>query len=164
VGYGTSIHIYLKRVNDDARKAAPKVHEDAVIHTEKKFRTILIVEDNKEVLSVTASMVENLGYTILTAENANDALAILQSRSDIHLLLTDVMLPGALNGPALAKKALEIHPDLKVLFNSGYAEQAIIENGLLEEGVNLLSKPFRKPQMAEKLSSLLGNSPESAET
>jgi two-component SAPR family response regulator len=71
------------------------------------------------------------------------------------LLLTDVMLPGKLNGPELAKQAVAFHPNLKVLFNSGYAEHAIMQNGLLDDGVHLIGKPFLKRQLANKIAEVL---------
>lgn len=113
------------------------------------------MEDNPEVLKLTASMVKSLGYDVLTALDGEAALDILRKRNDIDLLMTDVMMPGELNGPAVAKHAKDLHPDIKVLFNSGYAEHAMFESGLLQEGVVIISKPFRKPQLAVKLTSVL---------
>ena len=116
---------------------------------------MLVVEDNQFVLRLTTAMVKSLGYDVLEAETGNAAMKILKTRSDIDLLLTDVMLPGSLNGPVLAKRALRLHPGLKVLFNSGYAEDTILQNGILEAGVHLISKPFRKQQLGIKITEVL---------
>lgn len=155
VGHGTSVRIYLPRVEKSAyeRKLTVETEEEP----QKKSKLILIVEDNPDVLALTSAMTESLGYDIITAENGDDALRQLEQNTDIDLLLTDVMLPGSLNGPVLAKRALAMYPNIKVLFNSGYAEQAIIESGLLDKHMHMLSKPFRKPQLAHKLNELLGD-------
>jgi len=153
VGHGTSIKIYLPR----AEGAMLSIEEAKIkpVCEEKKAKRVLVVEDNKDVLKLTSSIVESLGYSVLTAVDGDKAIKILEEQSDIDLLLTDVMLPGKLNGPELAKRAAALYPDLKILFNSGYAEQAIVQSGLLEEGVNLISKPFRKQQLANKIEEVL---------
>ena len=157
VGHGTSIKVYLPRAEGMSPSAdAPAVEKP--LCNAKKSCLVLVVEDNKNVLKLTSSMVESLGYDVLTAETGDAALEILRSRSDIDLLLTDVMLPGELNGPVLAERAQDLYPSLKVVFNSGYAEHAILKSGLLEEGMHLLSKPFRKQQLAEKLEEVLEGS------
>jgi CheY-like chemotaxis protein len=149
VGYGTTIKIYLPQ----AQHAVAMPHEITPTHpaTLVTSRLILIVEDNQEMLALTSAMVESLGYRILQAETGEAALDILNARDDIDLLLTDVMLPGVLNGPVLAERAVVRHPRLKVLFNSGYAEHAIKQSGILEGNVHLISKPFRKQELADKL-------------
>jgi len=152
-GHGTSIKIYLPRAEGDV--SVVKQAKPEALPVEEKSALILVVEDNKEVLKLTSSMVQSLGYEVLQAETGGEAMRILEARSDIDLLLTDVMLPGDINGPALAKRALAIHPKLKVLFNSGYAEHAILESGILEVGVNLIGKPFRKQQLANKIEDVL---------
>jgi len=154
VGHGTTIKIYLPRAEGVPYEEAAL--DESLQHAlHKNVKVILVVEDNKNVLKLTAAMVESLGYQVVPTETGDDAIQILRTRQDIVLLLTDVMLPGKINGPALAAQAKEIHPNLKVLFNSGYAEHAIFQSGLLEEGVHLISKPFRKQQLAEKLAELL---------
>ncbi len=149
--HGTTIRIYLPPA-DGQIMTVP--HDTPGITP--NLRKVLIVEDNPEVLKITSSMVESLGYHVVTAEHGEAALTLLRHSSDIDLLLTDVMLPGPLNGPALAKQAMLLRPAIKVIFNSGYAEHAIMESGLLEEGVPLLSKPFRKAQLAQKIAEVLG--------
>jgi PAS domain S-box-containing protein len=150
-GIGTTVRLYLPRSEKELHTAAAK----SVVPYEKYGQRVLVVEDNPEVLSVSATMVESLGYEVLKATSGDEALLILKQRNDIDLLMTDVMMPGLLNGPALAKEARKLHPQLKVLFNSGYAEHAMRESGMLEEGVFLLVKPFRKGQLAEKLNAVL---------
>jgi PAS domain S-box-containing protein len=154
VGKGTSIKIYLPRA-----EGSPS-HLDTggmdIAGAPSAGKCVLIVEDDKEVLALTAAMVESLGYTVLTAESGDAALLTLAEEPGIDALLTDVMLPGSLNGPALARRAVELRPELKVLFTSGYAEHAIIQSGVLEQGVNLISKPFRKRVLAERLANLIG--------
>lgn len=153
-GKGSSIRIYFPIAEGEAVSLNKKITEKP-IEAKGKTRVILVVEDNKHVLKLTSAMVESLGYAVIQAETGEAAIAILKARNDIDLLLSDVMLPGELNGPALAKQAVKLLPNIKVLFNSGYAADYIFQSGLLEEGAQLLSKPFRKRQLAEKISALL---------
>jgi PAS domain S-box-containing protein len=153
LGYGTTIKIYLPRAMGAAGRAEPAAPSPPVAKHQAK--TVLVVEDNKEVLALTVAMVEDLGYTALQAETGEEALSLLEGRHDVQLLLTDVMLPGTLNGPVLAQRAVSLYPSLKVLFNSGYAEHAIMQSGILEEGVHLIGKPFRKQQLGEKIEEVL---------
>lgn len=157
VGHGTSIKIYLPRAEDHVKYVTPEQPDHRNTQPHKKKEKILVVEDNKDVLKLTSSMVETLGYSVITADDGEKALEIFRSqeRHSIDMLLTDVMLPGRINGPLLAKQAMAIYPHLRVLFNSGYAEHAIFEAGLLEEGVHLLGKPFRKNQLAQKILEVL---------
>jgi len=153
LGHGTSIKIYLPRA-DGATLNIEQAHV-TLPSTAKKSKLILVVEDNNEVLKLTSSMVEDLGYDVLRAETGDTAIKILEAHPEIELLLTDVILPGAINGPLLAKRAVELYPNLKVIFNSGYAEQAVVQNGILEEGAHLISKPFRKQQLANMIEDVL---------
>ncbi len=152
-GHGTTVKIYLPRAPGESDLLVK--HETNGIRLSEKKALILVVEDNKEVLKLTSTMVESLGYTILTAPTGDIALNLLKQHPDIALLLTDVMLPGALNGPGLAKHALLLNSRLKVIYNSGYAEHVIQQRGILEPGVNLIAKPFRKQQLAAKIAEVL---------
>lgn len=152
VGQGTSIKMYLPRTDAVITPDEPNPHP---ILAKKLSARILIVEDNPEVLKLTSSMVESLGYDVISAYTGDQAMLLLETRDDIDLLLTDVMLPGTLNGPAMAKRAVALHPGLKVIFNSGYAEQAMMQSGLLEKNVHLIGKPFRKEQLAAKIAEVL---------
>lgn len=154
IGHGTAVKIYLPKAEGEAQIPANKSTGEAG-PVEKNASIVLVVEDNKNVLKLTSGMVESLGYKVITATSGDAAIEILERREDIDLLLTDVMLPGMLNGPELAKLAVKLHPNLKVIFNSGYAEHAIHESGILENGVHLISKPFRKQQLAAIIKEVL---------
>ena len=94
---------------------------------------------------------------MLSAEHGDAALTVLQRRSDIELLFTDVVMPGKLNGRQLADAAQLLHPALKVLFTSGYTENAIVHHGRLDSGVLLLAKPYRKSELARMIRLALGS-------
>lgn len=153
IGHGSVVKIYLPKAEGERYLSKEKTGME--LTQQARTHLILVVEDNENVLKFTSSMVESLGYNVITAETGDAAIHILKQRSDIDLLLTDVMLAGALNGPELAKLAGTIRPGLKVIFNSGYAEHAIHESGILEQGVHLLTKPFRKQQLAGILKDVL---------
>jgi PAS domain S-box-containing protein len=153
-GFGTSVKIYLPRAQQATQATEANRKMPQPIKADKS-RLVLVVEDNADVLKITSAMIESIGYRALTASSGDEAMRIIRQRGDIELLISDVMLPGELNGPALAKQAVAHSPGLKVLFNSGYAEQALQSSGLLNENVHLISKPFRKMQLASKIAELL---------
>ena len=111
---------------------------------------ILVVEDDPMMLKFTTDAVRELGYTVVQAENATAALAALNSRSDIELLFTDVVMPD-ISGKKLVAEALLGRPELKVLYTTGYTANAVVHGGVLDAGVNLLGKPFTLEQLAVKL-------------
>jgi PAS domain S-box-containing protein len=152
-GHGTTVRMYFPRT--DARPEW-SVHQMAPPATPLPVgtETILVVEDDQDVRGYTVNAVRHLGYNVLEAHDAADALAILDARPDIRLLFTDVVLPG-MNGRELADAARSTRTDLKVVFTSGYARTAIVNLGLLERGVHLLPKPFRIESLARILRSVL---------
>lgn len=99
----------------------------------------------------------SLGYTTLEAANAKQALELINSGAAIDLLFTDVIMPGSMNGRLLADEALKLRAGLKVLFTSGYTENAIVHHGRLDAGVLLLAKPYRKPELARMIRTALDN-------
>jgi CheY-like chemotaxis protein len=113
--------------------------------------TVLVVEDDAEVRGTVVDLVSELGYRVLKAKDAESALAIVESGVPIDLLFTDVVMPGPLRSPELARKARERIPDIAVLFTSGYTENAIVHGGRLDEGLDLLSKPYTREALARKL-------------
>lgn len=151
---GTSIKIYLPRAEGEVSSFAETFQDTSIAEIEHGIH-VLVVEDNPSVLQLTSDMVESLGFRVSVASTGDEALKQLAKHDDIKLLLSDVMLAGGLNGPQLAKIALEKYPHLKVIFNSGYAEDAMRQSGMLEEGVHLLGKPFRKLQLAQKIKEVL---------
>jgi PAS domain S-box-containing protein len=146
-GHGTTIKMYLPPgtgASDTPETAlAPAVQGG--------HETILVVEDDKLVRDYVLTQLHSLGYVTLDAANAAEALAIVESGKAFDLLFTDVIMPGAMNGRQLANTLKKTMPELKVLFTSGYTENAIIHHGRLDSGVLLLAKPYRKSDMAEMI-------------
>ena len=116
---------------------------------------ILVVDDHQGVVDDTVEQLSSLGYEVISATTAAEALALIERDGSIDLLFTDVVMPGQLAGRALAAKALEILPQLKVLFVSGYFEGALVEKEQLETDVQFLAKPFRKKELARKIQEVL---------
>lgn len=146
-GQGTTIRIYLPQ----ATGAAHAVEPGSPLRMEGGHETVLVVEDDPLVRTFVLAQVESLGYVTLTAANAEEALAVINGAQEIDLLFTDLIMPGAMNGRQLADQALLRRPLLKILFTSGYSEDAIIHNGRLDTGVLLLAKPYRKTELARML-------------
>ena len=117
--------------------------------------TILVAEDNEGVRDTVVSMLAELGYRVLKAKDGPGALAVLDSGARIDLLLTDVVMPGGLRGPELAREARQRLPGIAVLFTSGYTEDAIVHGGRLDPGVELLSKPYTSDALARKVRQVL---------
>jgi len=115
---------------------------------------VLVVEDNGDVREYIVSVLARLGYHALEAGEASAALTVIEHHPEVRLLLTDVGLPG-LNGRWLAEEASRRLPGIKILFISGYARDAIVRHGVLEEGVELLSKPFTIGSLAGKINQIL---------
>ena len=142
-GHGTRIKMYLP----PASGTLPAVEPTPAPVVEGGHETILVVEDDKLVRDYVLTQLHSLGYVTLDAANATEALAIANAGHPFDLLFTDVIMPG-INGRQLANEILRIKPGLRVLFTSGYTENAIIHHGRLDEGVLLLAKPYRKSDMA----------------
>ncbi|MBX9774448.1 MAG: PAS domain S-box protein [Xanthobacteraceae bacterium] len=149
--YGTTIRIYLPRAacegdQGSAVEAAdlPRGHE-----------TILVVEDSGPLRRQVDRQLDSLGYTVLAASNAAEALALLDQGRKPDLLFTDVIMPGGMNGQQLAHEATKRLPSMKVLYTSGFTKSALINQGRLVPGVTLLSKPYRKTELARSLRSAL---------
>jgi PAS domain S-box-containing protein len=116
---------------------------------------ILVVDDNQGVLGIATDQLTSLGYHVLAASSGVEALELLRRDDKIDLLFTDVIMPGELAGRALAAKAMEIRPGLKVLFASGYFEGALVGKGELENDVQFLPKPYRKQELGRKIEEVL---------
>jgi PAS domain S-box-containing protein len=153
-GHGTTFRLYLPRTDAPAVQLA----EPLPAEIEGGNETILVVEDDELVRAYVSTQLQGLGYTTLTAANGAEALAIADRGAAFDLLFTDVIMPGPLNGRQLAAEMLQRRSQLKVLFTSGYTENAIIHHGRLDSGVLLLAKPYRKLDLARMLRVAL-NSP-----
>ncbi|MEP9380376.1 PAS domain S-box protein [Aquabacter sp. CN5-332] len=152
-GDGTTIKLYLPRSTGD-EEAAIIVEDRSIIGGSE---TVLVAEDDEEVREMVAAMLSDLGYRVLRAKDADSALAIVESGVPVDLLFTDVVMPGKLRSPELARKARERLPHLQVLFTSGYTENAIVHGGRLDENVELISKPYTREALARKLRHVLAN-------
>jgi PAS domain S-box-containing protein len=150
-GHGTTVKMYLPRAMGPAESAVEVATEPIRGGSE----TVLVVEDDPLVRDYVVAQVRALGYTTLAAINATEALAFIDSTAKIDLLFTDVVVPGALTGRQLADTAVKRRPELKVLFTSGYTENAIVHHGRLDPGVLLLPKPYRKADLARMLRAAL---------
>ncbi|MDT8428920.1 MAG: PAS domain-containing protein [Pseudomonadales bacterium] len=150
-GQGTTIKIYLPRSLGKPQSSPERISNPVRGGYEK----ILLVEDDAMVRQYAQAMLLDLGYQVLTTDNAEDALNLLQTHSDTALLFTDIILSGEKNGRELADIACSQHPDLKVLYTSGYTENAIVHQGRLDPGIELLSKPFRRQELAARIRKLL---------
>ncbi len=116
---------------------------------------VLVVEDEEAVRETAVTILESLGYQVLQADDGPTALTIAKERSDIELLFTDVVMPGGMKGTVLAQCAREILPNIKVLYTSGYTENAIVHNGRLDKGAEWLGKPYRDSDLARKIRQVL---------
>src|ERR1700760_4329200 len=153
VGAGTTVKLYLPReiASEDALVAAPSGE------IKGGEETVLVVEDDEEVRDVAVSMLTELGYRVVKARDAASALVVVDSGIPIDLIFTDVMMPGTLRRPELARKAKERLPDVAVLFTSGYTQNAIVHGGRLDPGVELLAKPYTREGLARKIRHVLAN-------
>ncbi len=145
VDQGTTVKIYLPRLARESERV--EVESPIVVPGARAHETILVVEDDEDVRSYSAGSLRDLGFTVLEANDGPSALRMLDSHPEIQLLFTDVGLPG-INGRQLVDAARGIRPDLPVLFTSGYARSAIVHQGRLDAGVQLLTKPFTRAQLA----------------
>ena len=121
------------------------------------------MEDDDLVRSYVVTQLRSLGYTVMTAANAVEAMAMIESGAHIDVLFTDVIMPGSMNGRQLADAAKVRRPSLGILYTSGYSENAIVHHGRLDPGVLLLAKPYRKADLARMVRKAIASSPAVAE-
>ncbi len=153
-GHGTSIKMYLPRATGLSQTAA-EVRMSASIKGGNE--AVLVVEDDAMVRRYVITQIESLGYTTFEAANAAEALNVIDTAATVDLLFTDVIMPGIMNGRQLVDVARRRRPALKVLYTSGYTENAIVHHGRLDSGVLLLAKPYRKSELARMLRMALGS-------
>jgi CheY-like chemotaxis protein/anti-sigma regulatory factor (Ser/Thr protein kinase) len=153
MGVGTTVKIYLPRYLGEGASARPAELQGGTPRAQPG-EVILVVEDEDRVRRVSAESLRELGYTVLEAPRAEIALQLLGERPEITLLLTDIVMPEV-DGRQLADRALVLRPDLPIVFMTGYTRNAIIHNGVVDAGINLLPKPFTMEQLARKLRAVL---------
>jgi CheY-like chemotaxis protein len=152
---GTTFKIYLPRAGNTSES-----HEliQTLAEPPQVSETILVVEDEVGVRELISDVLSGRGYTILQAGNGKEALQLVeQYTSPIHLLLTDVIMPGGMNGREVAERLVQLHPETKVLYMSGYTDDAIVHHGVLDEDVAFLQKPFTPETLKRKIREVLAN-------
>ena len=153
IGEGTTVKIYLPRSVSDTRN--PTVGQANKLSRSTGAETILVVEDDDELRQYATDVLKELGYHVMSASSGAAALATLNGSHQIDLLLTDVVMPGGMDGRELADKAVGHRPGLRVLYMTGYTRNAIIHQGRLDRGTNLISKPFSFEELAAKVRQVL---------
>jgi len=152
LGHGTTFKAYFPRVEG---VAAPLVSARSSVPSPTGTETILLVEDTNGLRRLARKILERCGYTILEAPNGDEALQICERHQGaIHLLLTDVVMPG-MSGRALADRLVLLHPAMKVLYTSGYTDDAIVQRGVLTTGTAFLQKPYAPDALARKVRDVL---------
>ena len=154
VGVGTTVRLYLPRSLEPEQDSVGTPEQQALVGGHE---TILVVEDDDGVRATVVELLGELGYQVLKASDASAALAIVESGVPVDLLFSDVVMPGPLRSPDLARRARELLPDLAVLYTSGYPESAIVHGGRLDADVDLLGKPYTREALARKIRHVLGN-------
>ena len=154
-GQGSTIKMYLPRA---MQRAQPQPSGQLSALATEGSETILLVEDDELVRRYAEDQLRGLGYRVIVARNGAQALDALRQNPHIDLLFTDVMMPGSMNGRQLADAAVALRPALRVLYTSGYTENAIIHHGRLDPGIQLLNKPYTRAALARKVRAALGES------
>ncbi|MDP9087727.1 MAG: PAS domain-containing protein [Pseudomonadota bacterium] len=157
VGKGTTVKLYLPRYRGEAdeEEAIPDLTD---AHNSEKKEIVLVVEDEPVVRGLIVEVLNDLGYRALEASDGPAGLAFLQSKQPIDLLVTDIGLPG-LNGRQIADAARQLRPNFKVLFLTGYAENAALASGFLEPGMSMMTKPFAMEALATRIREILDDQP-----
>ena len=153
LGKGTSLKVYLPRLHDGVEPDEAPLGTSVPEGTGEE--TILVVEDDHEVRAYSVEVLLDLGYRVIEAADGLAALRLLQTGQHVDVLFTDVVLPGGMTGRVLADGARQLRPGLKVLYTSGYSRNAIVHQGRLDPGVQLISKPFTYSDLATRVRDVL---------
>ena len=152
-GQGTSFMIHLPRNPGNTQQGRIALETEPAHGHE----TILLVEDESTILGMTVRMLEHLGYTVLAASSPEEAMRLIaEFAGEVHVLMTDVVMPG-MNGRDLADRLLKDYPAMKCLFMSGYTGDIITNQGVLNEGMNFIQKPFSMKELATQVRQVLEN-------
>lgn len=156
VGEGTTVTVYLPRHHGDL-PAAEHVQGETADAVAERGETVLLVDDEPTMRMLLADVLGELGYTVIEAADSAAGMQLLRSQVHIDLLVTDVGLPGGMNGRQMADAGLQLRPELKTLFITGYAEHAVIGNGQLQPGMQVLTKPFAVDTLGGRVRELLAS-------
>ena len=151
---GTTMSVYLPR--HAGAVDAPREVSNAAVAASGRGETVVVIDDEPALRQLMVEVLEDNGYIALEAADGPSGLKLLESEDDVDLLITDVGLPGGMNGRQVADAARVSRPGLKVLFVTGYAENAIVRNGLLDSGMEVMTKPFTMASMGSKIRDLIG--------
>ena len=154
LGEGTRVTIYLPVAKED-QQTTNALSDNPEIVVPGGSGKVLLVEDDPDLLFLATELLEELGYQVIPAQDSVQALDKIQSLDKLDLLLTDVVISGELNGPELARQVLQLKPEAKVLYMSGYMESDVFEEAQMEAGINFLRKPFRQSELASIVHRLL---------
>lgn len=150
--HGTTVKLYMPRSHEGTPQDVAKVNtQEFTLGTER----ILIVEDDENVLEISTNILSEQGYEIVVAVDGKEAIKHLNDDQHFDLLFTDVILPAGMNGVEIAEQAKQLHPDIKVLYTTGYTENSVVHNGKLDPGVTLVNKPYRRAELLEKVRTIL---------
>ena len=156
-GRGSTLKLYLPRAAANAESAAePEALQSRPTTHIAAGETILVVEDEAMVRRLSVAALEDAGYRVLAAADATEALDLIRAHREVAMLFTDIVLPGALDGRRLADTVLAERPGLPVLFTTGYSRNTIVHAGRLDEGVDLIAKPFTSVALVARVQELLG--------
>jgi PAS domain S-box-containing protein len=151
-GHGTTFKIYLPRVDEPLEELRKKTMDEGLPYGSE---TVLVVEDEEKVRTLTVEILGRQGYRVLDASQGDDALAISEKHEGpIHLFLVDVVMPGT-SGTELAKRLVSLHPEATILYMSGYTDDVIVHHGVLEKGVNYIQKPFTIGEVTRRVREVL---------
>jgi CheY-like chemotaxis protein len=153
VGIGTTVKIHLPAA--ELTEVASDDLREVQSETPSGQEVVLVVEDDESVQQTIVAMLKSLGYRVLTAGDGPSALRVFETNGQVDLLLTDVIMPGKLNGPALAREAIKRQPALRILYMSGYTENAFASGSVQDTEIDWLAKPFTKADLARKIRSIL---------
>ncbi len=153
IGQGTTVCVYLPRHRGEEDEESPAL-PDAATEAEAG-ETVLVIDDEPSVRMLMVDALTDLGYVCVEAGDGPSGLKVLESPARIDLLVTDVGLPGGLNGRQVADAARALRPDLRILFVTGYAENAVLNHGHIEHGMEVLTKPFAVEELRRRVAALL---------
>ena len=154
LGHGTTMSLYFPRHHGDVTDS--ETAQEGMEGFENGYgETVLVIDDEPTVRMLMVDALQDAGYRVLEAADGPEGLKILQSETRIDLLLTDVGLPGGMNGRQVADAGRARRPDLKVLFITGYAENAVVGNGYLDPGMQVITKPFAIDALADRVRDMI---------